>query len=93
MSEQKIVTASLEGMRILVDEKQCELQEYNFVSNRWFSKDASPWPLTRDRADEWLLGWNDVDRFAAVNLLTGPVAEPVRSTSPDGSSAALRPNL
>ena len=27
MSEQKIVTASLEGMRILVDQKQCELQE------------------------------------------------------------------
>jgi hypothetical protein len=70
MSSQKIVTASLEGMRVLVDENQCELQEYNFVSNRWFSKDTAPWLLSRGRADEWLAGWNDVDRFAAVNALT-----------------------
>jgi hypothetical protein len=70
MSEQKIITASLEGMRVLIDEKQCELQEYNFASNRWFSKDAAPWPLARSVADTWLAGWNDVDRFAAVSALT-----------------------
>jgi hypothetical protein len=70
MSGQKIITASLEGMRVLVDEKQCELQEYNFTSNQWFSKDTAPWPLPRGRADEWLAGWNDVDRFAAVSALT-----------------------
>ncbi len=75
MSEQKIITASLEGMRVLVDEKQCELQEYNFVSNRWFPKDTAPWPLTRSLADTWLAGWNDVDRFAAVSTLTGPSAD------------------
>jgi hypothetical protein len=76
MSRQKIITASLEGMRVLVDEKQCELQEYNFASDRWISKDIAPWPLPRDRADEWLVGWNDVDRFAAVNTLTKPADYP-----------------
>jgi len=55
---------------VLVDEKQCELQEYNFTSNEWFSKDSAPWPLPRGRTDEWLAGWNDVDRFAAVSALT-----------------------
>jgi len=69
MSGHKIITASLEGQRVLVDEKQCELQEYDFVANRWFSKDASPWPLMRSLADDWLAGWNDVDRFAAMSAL------------------------
>ena len=73
MSEQRIITASLEGMRVLVDEEQCELQEYNFGVNRWFSKDTSPWPLPRERADEWLRGWNNVDRFAAVSALSRPL--------------------
>jgi hypothetical protein len=40
MPQQKIITASLEGMRVLVDEKQCELQEYDFSSNQWSSKDG-----------------------------------------------------
>jgi hypothetical protein len=70
MPEPKIITASLEGMRVLVDEKQCELQEYNFATNQWISKDASPWPLPRGRADQWLAGWNGVDRFAAISALT-----------------------
>jgi hypothetical protein len=70
MSGTKIITASLEGARVLVDEKQCELQEYNFTSDRWCSKYVSPWPLPRELADEWLAGWNGVDRFAAVSLLT-----------------------
>jgi hypothetical protein len=69
MSERKIITASLEGMRVLVDEKRCELQEYDFAANQWLLKDASSWPLTRERADSWLAGWNDVDRFAAVSAL------------------------
>jgi len=70
MPEQKIITASLEGMRVLVDEKQCELQEYDFVANRWHPKDVSPWPLPRERANEWLAGWNHLDRFTAVSALT-----------------------
>jgi hypothetical protein len=93
MSEQKIVTASLEGMRILVDEKQCELQEYDFVVNEWRAKDAALWPLGRDRADAWLAGWNDVDRFAAVNLLTEHGQEPMRSSGAEGSLAVLRPDV
>ncbi len=76
MAEPKIVTASLEGMRVLIGEKQCELQEYDFAVNRWLPKDVSPWPLPRARADEWLAGWNDVDRFAAVSALTKPPEYP-----------------
>jgi hypothetical protein len=79
MSEQKIITASLEGMRVIVGEKQCELQEYNFVSNQWFSKDRAPLPLTRSVADTWLAGWNDVDRFAAVGALTTAPEYPAAS--------------
>jgi hypothetical protein len=63
----------LTGLRVVIEDKRCELQEYDFVANRWFSKDESPWPLTRARAGEWLVDWNDEDRFAAVNALTKPV--------------------
>jgi len=76
MSEPKIITASLEGMRVLADEKQCELQEYNFSVNQWFSKDVAPWPLTQRHAEEWLSGWNNVDRFAAMSALTRPADYP-----------------
>ena len=76
MPEQKIITASLEGMRVLVDEKRCELQEYDFVTNTWLPKEVSPWPLPRERADEWLAGWNDLDRFTAVSALIEPLLDP-----------------
>ena len=82
MSGQKIITASLEGMRVLVDENRCELQEYDFGANRWLSKDDAPWPLPRGRADEWLAGWNDVDRFAAVNALTRPADDEAGAARP-----------
>lgn len=88
MSGLKIVTASLEGMRVLVDEKQCELQEYDFAVNRWLSKDVSPWPLSRGRADEWLNGWNDVDRAAAVSALTKPPECPAATPRPPGRCGA-----
>jgi hypothetical protein len=45
MTESKIITASLEGMRVLIEEKGCQLQEYNFVVNQWFLKDEAAWPL------------------------------------------------
>jgi hypothetical protein len=35
MSERNIVTASLEGMHIVVDNNSCELQEYDFVAEKW----------------------------------------------------------
>jgi hypothetical protein len=88
MSNQKIITASLEGMRVIVGGKRCELQEYNFTDNRWVPKDEASWPMPRPVADQWLTGWNDVDRFAAVNALVGPVHEPdePRRWLPDSGS-------
>ena len=81
MSEQRIITASLEGMRVLVDGKQCELQEYDFVGDRWLHKDASPWPLGRERAKEWLAGWNKVDRLAALSALVESADSRTQSSS------------
>lgn len=88
MSGPKIVTASLEGMRVLIGEKECELQEYDFSANRWLSKDVSPWPLPRARADEWLTGWNEVDRFAAVSALTERPEHPAAAPRPAGRFGA-----
>jgi hypothetical protein len=76
MSWQTIVTASLEGMRIVVEGKRCELHEYDFRDNRWVPKDEAQWPLPRPVADQWLTGWNDLDRFAAVSALTKSPREP-----------------
>jgi hypothetical protein len=70
MSNSKTITASLEGAQITVDEKLCQLQVYNFVENRWYPNSEAIWPLPRARAEEWLSGWNHVDWFAAMKLLT-----------------------
>ena len=51
MPDQKTITASLEGMRVIVDGKRCELQEYNFTDNRWVPKDEALWVLSRPVAD------------------------------------------
>jgi hypothetical protein len=67
----KTITASVEGAQIIVDEKLCQLQEYNFVENRWYPKAEAVWPLPRACAEEWLSGWNHADWFAAMNALTG----------------------
>ena len=90
MSGRKIITASLKGMRALADEKRCDLQEYDFVANRWPSKDQSLWPVPRSLADSWLEGWNHVDRFAAVNILTEPPENPAGRRSP-GRLGELHP--
>jgi len=74
MTGSKTITASLEGVQIIVDERLCQLQEYNFVQNRWCPKDEGMRPLPRARAEQWLSCWNEMDRFAAMNLLTTPVA-------------------
>ncbi len=74
MTQNKIITASLEGARIIVDDKFCQLQEYNFVQNEWYAADEAMWPLPRARAEEWLSRWNHVDRFAAMNVLIAPAA-------------------
>lgn len=76
MADMKIVTASLEGAQVLLDGEQCRLQEYDFEANRWQPKDEATWPLTRQQAEEWVAGWNPVDRFVAMNLLTRLPDEP-----------------
>ena len=74
MTQNKMITASLEGARIIVNDKFCHLQKYNFVQNDWYATDEAMSPLPCGRAEEWLSGWNDVDRFAAMNVLIAPVA-------------------
>jgi hypothetical protein len=86
MSGQAIITASLEGMRVLVDEKRFELQEYDFTVNGWFSKDTAAWPLPRSPADEWLAGWNARDRFRAVSVLTSPPEYPATAARAAGGA-------
>lgn len=71
MTEPKIITASLEGARVLTDGQKCELQEYNFKSDKWQSKEKSAWPLSRPIAERWLHGWNAIDKLAATSVLTG----------------------
>ena len=71
MSEQIIVTASLEGMRVVVTDTCCALEEYDFSVNRWLPKDEAPWPLPRALADQWISGWNNVDGSSALDALIG----------------------
>jgi len=59
MSRQAV--ASLEGMRVVVNDGWCELHEYNFVTDCWVSKARSRWPMERGEADGWLGGWNALD--------------------------------
>ncbi len=72
MLDIKTVTASLEGMRIIVETGLCRLQEYDFEKNQWLQKAELGWPLSHVDANEWLRGWNSVDRFAAMSILTEP---------------------
>ncbi len=71
MTNSKTITASLEGAQIIVDELHCQLHKYNFVENRWYTQSEARRPLSRAQAEEWLSGWNRVDRLAAIHLLTG----------------------
>lgn len=91
MAELQVVTASLEGARVLADGQRCWLQEYDFEGNRWQPKDEAAWPLTRERTEEWLAGWNEVDRYAATNLLASPLDAPsLASLQTPAPRAALR---
>ena len=56
------VVASLEGMRVVVDDGWCELHESNSVTDCWVPKARSQWPMECGAADNWLDGWNAVDR-------------------------------
>jgi hypothetical protein len=64
------VIASLEGMKIVVDSKQCTLQEFDFDLNCWRTLETTTRPMSRTCAESWLDGWNSVDRWTALNLLT-----------------------
>jgi hypothetical protein len=70
MRTRKTVVASLEGARVVVDAEYYALEWYNFENDRWIPREKSEFPLSREKAESWLQGWNPVDRFAAVNLLT-----------------------
>lgn len=74
MDRTQQVIASLEGMRILVSDGWCELDEYDFTADLWVLKARSQWPMGRTEAETWLKGWNAVDRLAAMNQLVAPVA-------------------
>ena len=69
------VEASLEGMRIVIDEGICRLDEYDYHGNFWQPKDVGVWPLSRMQAECWLQGWNRVDGFKALNLLVRPLPD------------------
>ena len=69
------VEASLEGMRIVIDEGICRLDEYDYNGNFWQPKAVELWPLSRIQAEEWLEGWNGVDRFKALHLLVRPLPD------------------
>ncbi len=70
MQTGKTVVASLEGARVVVDQKSYALEWYNFENDCWIPREKSEFPLPRETAESWLQGWNALDRLAAVNLLT-----------------------
>ena len=67
---QKTVTASLEGMRVVVDANCCRLEEYDFSGNQFHVVEEADWPLTVAVASRWLTGWNRIDRMLAADALT-----------------------
>jgi hypothetical protein len=73
--KQRSVAASLEGMRVVVEDGICRLEEYDFVKNAYFEIDAQPWPLSGIVASDWLAGWNAFDRRLATSLLQGNADE------------------
>lgn len=70
MQNRKTVVASLEGARVVVDQKYYALEWYNFEDDSWVPREKSEFPLPRETAESWLQGWNAVDRLAVLNLLT-----------------------
>jgi hypothetical protein len=66
------VTASLEGMRVVIDGPECRLEEYDFSLNEYNVVEEARWPLEAQRTTLWLSGWNRVDKFRGVNMLMSP---------------------
>ena len=67
--KQRSVTASLEGMRVVVEDGTCRLEEYDFVKKAFFGVDVQRWPLSYETATAWLTSWNQVDRLNALSVL------------------------
>jgi hypothetical protein len=72
MLMRKTVTASLEGMRIVVESERCRLEEYDFSENQFQLVEVAAWPLSVTDACRWLAGWNRIDRMMAADALTSP---------------------
>ena len=72
MRGQREVVDSFEGIRVAISGGVCDFDEYDFNENRWQLKERCAWPRPRARAEDWLKGWNSVDRFTAFNLLVAP---------------------
>ena len=62
------VVASLEGMRVVVENKVCVLETYDFVQGRYREIARHGWPVDPASAETWLSGWNAVDRFDARRI-------------------------
>jgi hypothetical protein len=84
----KTVTASLEDMRIVVDEAKCALEKYEFAADKWLSRYEGSWPLSRPPAERWLAGWDSIDRFAVRYTLTPPQGD-VGSKRPPAKAASF----
>ena len=69
---QKIVTASLEGMRVVVEANCWRLEEYDFSVNQFRVVEEANWPLALTDASRWLTGWNRCCRMLGANALTPP---------------------
>ena len=75
MAERNEIVASLEGARVFVENGTCFRDHYDFRADRWCTRDVADWPMTRTAAAEWVLGWNDLDTFAAMQILTKSPAQ------------------
>ncbi len=69
------VVASLEGMKIIAKERTCELHLYDFEVNSWQLVEINSRPMPRASAEQWVNGWNRIDRFAALTLLIQPESD------------------
>ena len=69
------VTACLKRKQLTKSDIGGQLDEYDFAADVWVPKARSQWPMERTEAENWLVGWNAVDRFAAMNRLLAPVPD------------------
>ena len=73
MSKQVVITAWLEGGRVIIEpsENWCQLEHYNFETELWFEKDKTSWPAKPWKVTWWVSSWSETDRQAAMKALQG----------------------